>query len=221
MPLPSPLAPAPATTLQLLLAVVAAVIAVMLFAPALRYVQAYWLQVRCGLDEASLTTCCVWVGPACSSPAIINLFSPPQMSPPEWAADYIQTPVLPTAGLALHLLLPALTSLLWVRPMSQELLGLSDAALARTQAVALLATAAAMAANLRTLLQRYLDRGLTGGRARQVWGPATSPGAPPHFAACCRPEAWLRPPSLQAGTSSSTAAARHAATATRSARWAR
>ena len=50
-----------------------------------------------------------------------------------------------------------------VRPMGQELLGLSEQQLALVQALALLATAAVMAANVRTLLQRYLDRGLTGG----------------------------------------------------------
>lgn len=47
--------------------------------------------------------------------------------------------------------------------MGQELLGLSEQQLALAQALALLLTAAAMATNLRTLLQRYLDRGLTGG----------------------------------------------------------
>lgn len=47
--------------------------------------------------------------------------------------------------------------------MVQEPLGLSDRQLALAQAGALLATAAVQAGNLRTLLQRYLDRGLTGG----------------------------------------------------------
>lgn len=148
------------------------------------------------------------------------------MSPPGWAVDYIAARPLATASLLLHLLLPLLSTLLWVRrwiahgkgscvfgvfwwlepqptaggsalhalppllpqpclactarapshlawppppaapqvrPMSQELLGLSEQQLALAQAGALLATAAAMASNLRTLLQRYLDRGLTGG----------------------------------------------------------
>ncbi len=46
--------------------------------------------------------------------------------------------------------------------MLQELLQLSDQTLVLVQTGALLLTAAAMAANQRTLLQRYLDRGLTG-----------------------------------------------------------
>lgn len=46
--------------------------------------------------------------------------------------------------------------------MLQELLQLADRTLLLVQAGALLLTAAAMAANQRTLLQRYLDRGLTG-----------------------------------------------------------
>ena len=64
--------------------------------------------------------------------------------------------------------------------MSQELLGLSEQQLALAQAAALLATAAAMAANLRTLLQRYLDRGLTGG-----WGCAVPPRALVQCKGCC------------------------------------
>ena len=46
--------------------------------------------------------------------------------------------------------------------MFQELFDLPDGVLVLVQAAALLTTAAAMAANLRPLLQRYLDRGLTG-----------------------------------------------------------
>ena len=53
--------------------------------------------------------------------------------------------------------------------MGQELLGLSEQQLALVQAVALLVTAATMATNLRTLLQRYLDRGLTGGWVVGWW----------------------------------------------------
>ena len=53
--------------------------------------------------------------------------------------------------------------------MGQELLGLSEQQLALAQALALLLTAAAMATNLRTLLQRYLDRGLTGGWRWAEW----------------------------------------------------
>ncbi len=52
--------------------------------------------------------------------------------------------------------------------MGPELLGLSEQRLALVQSLALLATAAVMAANVRTLLQRYLDRGLTGGWV--AWG---------------------------------------------------
>ncbi|PRW33554.1 hypothetical protein C2E21_7717 [Chlorella sorokiniana] len=85
-----------------------------------------------------------------------------QTSPPDWAAEYITAPRLSTATLLLQLLLPLLSTMLWVRPMGQELLGLSEQQLALVQALALLATAAAIIANARTLLQRYLDRGLTG-----------------------------------------------------------
>ncbi|KAL4419700.1 hypothetical protein ABPG75_006798 [Micractinium tetrahymenae] len=116
------------SALQVLLALVAAAFAVLLFAPAQRFVRSFFLQLR----------------------------------PPEWAADYIAPRPLPTAGLALHFLLPALTALLWVRPMLQELLQLPDRTLSVVQAGALLLTAAAMGANQRTLLQRYLDRALTG-----------------------------------------------------------
>ena len=52
--------------------------------------------------------------------------------------------------------------LLQMRPMCQELFQLSDPQLVVVQAGALLATAAVMAANQRTLLQRYLDRALAG-----------------------------------------------------------
>lgn len=61
--------------------------------------------------------------------------------------------------------------------MLQELLQLPDRTLLLVQTGALLLTAAAMAGNLRTLLQRYLDRGLTG-----------KTGAPQmlhRMAACC------------------------------------
>ena len=49
-----------------------------------------------------------------------------------------------------------------MRPMCQELFQLSDPQLVAVQAAALLVTAAVMAANQRTLLQRYLDRALAG-----------------------------------------------------------
>ena len=49
-----------------------------------------------------------------------------------------------------------------MRPMCQELFRLSDPQLVAAQAAALLVTAAVMAANQRTLLQRYLDRALAG-----------------------------------------------------------
>lgn len=116
------------SALQVLLALLAASFAVLLFAPAQRFVRSLFLQLR----------------------------------PPEWAADYIAPGPLATAALSLHFLLPALTALLWVRPMLQELLQLPDRTLLLVQTGALLLTAAAMAGNLRTLLQRYLDRGLTG-----------------------------------------------------------
>lgn len=69
-----------APALQLALSLVAAVVSVLLFAPALRFVRAYWLQ----------------------------------MAAPEWAGDHIRPRPLATAGLLLHLLMPLLTSLLWV-----------------------------------------------------------------------------------------------------------
>lgn len=52
--------------------------------------------------------------------------------------------------------------LLQVRPMCQELFQLPQSQLLVVQAGALLATALVMAANQRTLLQRYLDRALAG-----------------------------------------------------------
>lgn len=52
--------------------------------------------------------------------------------------------------------------------MCQELLDLSDQQLAFMQAGALLCTATVMALGLRTLLQRYLDRALTGGLAGEA-----------------------------------------------------
>lgn len=125
---PIPVLSVTASTLQVALAVVAAVICVLLYAPALRFVHAYWLQVNA----------------------------------PDWAEDYITPTAATTAGLHLQLLLPLLSSLLWVRPMFQELFGLSEAQLVLLQAAALLLIAVVMAANLRTLLQRYLDKALTG-----------------------------------------------------------
>lgn len=66
--------------MQLALAAAAALLAMLLFVPALRFARAYWLQ----------------------------------MSPPDWAAEYLSARPLHTATLLLHLLLPVLTSLLWV-----------------------------------------------------------------------------------------------------------
>ena len=51
---------------------------------------------------------------------------------------------------------------LQVRPLCQDLGHLSEAQLVALQAGALLACGAVMAGNLRTLLQRYLDKALTG-----------------------------------------------------------
>lgn len=125
---PIPLIAITASTLQVGLALAAAVVSVLLYAPALRFVHSFWLQ----------------------------------LNPPEWASDYIAPGALMTASLHFQLLLPLLSSLLWVRPMCQELLDLSDQQLAFMQAGALLCTATVMALGLRTLLQRYLDRALTG-----------------------------------------------------------
>jgi hypothetical protein len=113
----------------------AAAISVLLYAPALRFVHSFWMQ----------------------------------LNPPSWASDYIAPHPLATAGMHLQLILPLMSSLLWVRPMSQELIGLSDQQLTYAQAGALLATAVISAAGLRTLLQRYLDRALTSMVAGVSW----------------------------------------------------
>ncbi|EFN53717.1 expressed protein [Chlorella variabilis] len=101
---PIPLIAITASTLQVGLALAAAVVSVLLYAPALRFVHSFWLQ----------------------------------LNPPEWASDYIAPGALMTASLHFQLLLPLLSSLLWVRPMCQELLDLSDQQLAFMQAGALL-----------------------------------------------------------------------------------
>lgn len=90
--------------------------------------------------------------------------------------------------------------------MGQELLELSDEQLALAQAGALLATALAMAANLRTLLQRYLDRGLTGGAGAAAPPPTLHSSCLPSpalgqrgaAAAAGRALRWLPLPSLPA-----------------------
>lgn len=69
-----------ASTLQVGLALAAAVVSVLLYAPALRFVHSFWLQ----------------------------------LNPPEWASDYIAPGALMTASLHFQLLLPLLSSLLWV-----------------------------------------------------------------------------------------------------------
>lgn len=194
----------------------------LLFAPALRFVNGYWLQVGLLLHNLQLRQTGTKHAASVCVPISTHPFCahcPWQTSPPGWAADYITAPRPSAATLLLQLLLPLLSTMLWVRvhgccrmfgmvaagcsapclcivpigqalhcnlycclhhhlrpcyspiqhphpqvrPMCQELLGLSEQQLALVQALALLATAAVMAANVRTLLQRYLDRGLTGG----------------------------------------------------------
>jgi hypothetical protein len=62
------------------LALVAAALSVLLYAPALRFMNSFWLQLNA----------------------------------PDWAADYIAPWPAATLGLLLHMLLPLLTTLLWV-----------------------------------------------------------------------------------------------------------
>lgn len=81
LPLPPRSRPAPAaSSLQVALALVAAALSVLLYAPALRFMHSFWLQLNA----------------------------------PDWAADYIAPGPAATLGLLLHMVLPLLTTLMWV-----------------------------------------------------------------------------------------------------------
>lgn len=71
-----------------------------------------WSEIMHAALQACTAACCC----SCHQPSSgCSACCPLQTSPPDWAADYITAPRLSTATLLLHLLLPLLSTMLWVR----------------------------------------------------------------------------------------------------------
>lgn len=99
-----------------------------------------------------------------------------QHNPPAWAAELMGSGPIGLAAFNLQLLLPAVSALLWLRPLGPDLFGFDASELAFMRAGLLLAAAAVAAMNSRRLVQRFLDGALLAWHQIKHSGGGTATG---------------------------------------------